>query len=861
MKKDRLRVLLLVTGLKITVAVAVILVALAVVPAKPLAALRSLVTLAQILAMTAAGMLLTIGGRYDRRAVSLGTFFLIVASAFAPGDALGLPDRLAAPWSSLLLAFSNLRLEVFLAVFIWLFVRDFPATPMSFRLRERLRLLIRWLWAVGTVLLVAELFYLAGFFREGGPGTDITYLPTRIFTIVFCLAAGVFLAWKSRHSAGGEKRRGRLFILAVVAGGSFVALGTLVDVLTPRPRLFLEGHPTLFFGTELLMNAVLLTIPFTAAYSVLVEQVLDVHGIARHALKHGVTRAVVKMVAAIPLLLLVVYLVDQRHLRVVDLVSTRPLLLAALAVTSLLALRYHPRMLEAIDRHFFPEQYNARRILSQLATQVRGSRDLKELAHLIGRAVALAWQIDRTTLVVRDEETGELQDTARELPPLDAEASLLDLLGREQRPLVVDLTSWSSPLRGLPEGERHWLVDSRSQLLLPTFTMSGGLNAVIVLGQRPGGLPYVTEDLDLLSAVASASGLVVELLELKHQEGETASEDGEILASNRKAMECLVCGGISPPGTERCVRCKVELTESTVPFALRRMFRFEERIGTGGMAVVFRATDLKLGRSVAVKTLPRVSPEAAVRLQREARTAATVSHPGLAAIYGIETWEGIPMVIQELLDGGTLTDRLVEGPLPMLDVIDTGQTVAQALEVIHNLGILHRDIKPSNIGYTRHGSAKLLDFGIARIYEDLRQDPEDPSEVLTVERLTHPSEPMMGTLCYFSPEALDEEPPDPTFDLWSLTVVLYEALTGTNLFFTPRLADILDRIRAADVPDIRERVPGCPESLARFFRYELHRDKSRRSQSGREYYSRLRRVWRELGSTSGTFPSPMARVS
>ncbi len=101
---------------------------------------------------------------------------------------MGLPERLEAPWSSLLLAFSNLRLEVFLAAFIWLFVRDFPAAPMSFRLRHRLGDLIRVLWAVGAVLLVAELYYLAGFFRETGPGRDFTLVPTRVFVITLGLA-------------------------------------------------------------------------------------------------------------------------------------------------------------------------------------------------------------------------------------------------------------------------------------------------------------------------------------------------------------------------------------------------------------------------------------------------------------------------------------------------------------------------------------------------------------------------------------------------------------------------------------------------------------------------------------------------
>ena len=255
-----------------------------------------------------------------------------------------------------------------------------------------------------------------------------------------------------------------------------------------------------------------------------------------------------------------------------------------------------------------------------------------------------------------------------------------------------------------------------------------------------------------------------------------------------------------------------------------------------------------------------------MRLQQEARTAATVSHPGLAAIYGIETWEGTPMLILEYLEGGTLSERLAKGPIEASVVVETGQIVAQALEVIHEFGILHRDIKPSNIGYTRHGAAKLLDFGIARIYQDLRRDDEDPSEIVTVDgRFMQQADNITGTLCYFSPEALDDEDPDPTFDLWSLTVVLYEALTARNLFYRPRLKEMLKAIRQAEVPDPSTQVRGCPAELVEFFRQELHPDKARRSQSGREFFQRLERVRRALGrepaGARGRPPAPLADLA
>ena len=155
-------------------------------------------------------------------------------------------------------------------------------------------------------------------------------------------------------------------------------------------------------------------------------------------------------------------------------------------------------------------------------------------------------------------------------------------------------------------------------------------------------------------------------------------------------------------------------------------FRFERRIGTGGMGVVYRGIDLSLGRAVAVKTLRRVSPEDAMRLRREARTAAAVSHPHLAPVYGMETWQGTPMLVMELLEGGTLTQRIEKGRLEAAETVELGIAMAEALEHLHASDILHRDIKPSNIGYTRDGTPKLMDFGIARVMFDLRRDHRGP---------------------------------------------------------------------------------------------------------------------------------------
>lgn len=312
------------------------------------------------------------------------------------------------------------------------------------------------------------------------------------------------------------------------------------------------------------------------------------------------------------------------------------------------------------------------------------------------------------------------------------------------------------------------------------------------------------------------------------------------------AGECLRCGRLYSPEIVRCAACHQILEEAIVPHKLPGKLRFEQRLGSGSMAVVFRATDLILGRPVAVKTLPRVSPKAVVRLRREARAAARVVHPGLAAIYGLESWRGTPLLVLELLAGGTLGERLLASPLTPRETLATGQTVAQALEQLHAIGILHRDIKPSNIGYTRAGQAKLLDFGIARVAPDLctdgRTDDEETTADSTAALESVDSVRKLGTIAYLPPEAFEGLQPDPAFDLWGLSVVLYEALSGVNLFTGNDLQDLTAHIRQARVPDIRQHASSCPAPLASFFHDALHRDRRRRPQSAAELHRRLAEI-------------------
>jgi len=328
------------------------------------------------------------------------------------------------------------------------------------------------------------------------------------------------------------------------------------------------------------------------------------------------------------------------------------------------------------------------------------------------------------------------------------------------------------------------------------------------------------------------------------------------------AKECPKCGALHPGFTVFCDTCSRRLGSSNVPYVLPGKFRFERRIGVGGMGIVYSGTDLALGRHVAIKTLRRVSAEEAILLRREARTAAAVSHPHLAPVYGMETWRGTPMLVMELLEGGTLAHRLARERLAAAETVALGIAMADALAQLHAADILHRDIKPSNIGYTREGVPKLMDFGIARVMFELRREEElekleegeeeqEPEVVPAVAVWAdgagsqQPRLRFVGTLSYLSPEALNGEPADASFDLWSLTVVLYECLLGRKVF-SGTDPQILERVRSGRVPEFAQVCPEHDGDLGEFFRQALHRSPSRRPASACELRRRLEEVRAKL---------------
>ena len=252
-------------------------------------------------------------------------------------------------------------------------------------------------------------------------------------------------------------------------------------------------------------------------------------------------------------------------------------------------------------------------------------------------------------------------------------------------------------------------------------------------------------------------------------------------------------------------------------------------IGKGGMGEVFRARDTKLGRDVAIKMLPAdVSgvPERLARFRREAQVLASLNHPNIASIHGLEEHDGQPFLVLELVEGEDLSARVKRGPIPLDEALDIARQVAEALEEAHDKGIVHRDLKPANIMITPDGKVKVLDFGLAKAYAVESEAPE-LSQSPTISRQATAAGVILGTAAYMSPEQAKGRPVDKRTDIWAFGVVLYEMLTGRQAFagddFSETLAAILK-----EEPDWTKLPASTPAKLIELSKRCLRKDAKRR---------------------------------
>jgi eukaryotic-like serine/threonine-protein kinase len=259
-------------------------------------------------------------------------------------------------------------------------------------------------------------------------------------------------------------------------------------------------------------------------------------------------------------------------------------------------------------------------------------------------------------------------------------------------------------------------------------------------------------------------------------------------------------------------------------------------LGAGGMGEVYRATDTRLKRQVAIKIMPAdlaADPSRLARFQREAEVLASLNHPLIGAIYGLETSDGVQALVMELVEGLTLADRIEQGPIPVDEAVAIARQIAEALEAAHEQGIVHRDLKPANIKLRDDGTVKVLDFGLAKAQDrgasssDLTRTIDAPAPAIVTSPVVTNAGLILGTAAYMSPEQARGKAVDKRTDVWAFGAVLYEMLTGARAFDGEDVTEVMAAVVKSE-PDWSKLPANTPRHIVTLIRQCLDKDRKTR---------------------------------
>ena len=726
----------------------------------------------------AAGLLLW-AGRGDWRTWLLGVYCLLKATQalthMLPAFVLEVPPPAAyaaylqhLPADSRLLLALHVPVFLFAPAFLWAFAREYPRVHRRTRLDDLARRMIPTSALIGVGLWVACAVTLE-LARAGAAAPVALVLDGTIaMQDLLVLGAVAVIALRAHTAPADEVRRVVVFSAGFLL---FMGVSSVYDVAeTFRPGDWVSNYR--WSPTVLLIEVLRFPGLILLWYAVLAARIPHlreaVRAFYRRLLLHP---DLLGAVAAVPAGALAWH-IGRSPERAVGAVIADPLaqsLFAAVGIL-LLLIAARERILIRLDAWILPETADQRQALADAAGALAQAGRITTVGETVTRTVRRGCGSPATLLVADDAETqaGGFGATQARIAPLPHQAAIVHLLETAGGPVRVEPNGRPSVFPLLPPDEAAWVTETGADVIVPIPGPGTDVLGVLVVSRRLDGRLVRSVDLPFLEALGAATGLALARLQLLDAPGTGSGEAPP-------AEECPVCRCLTEAGEPPGCACGPAYVATEVPKLLAGKFRLTRRLGAGGMGAVYLARDLRLERDVAIKILTARSLGRLMGLKPEAWAMSTVTHPAVAQIHGVESWRGRPFLVVEFLAGGTLEDRLRDGPLAPSQAVSVAARLADALAVLHEKGFLHGDVKPSNIGFTSEGSPKLLDFGLAHAVDDAAM--------------------VGGTLPYLSPEVLSGRPAEEADDVWSLCVVLYEMVSGRHPFAGGTLEQVRNRIR------------------------------------------------------------------
>jgi len=625
-----------------------------------------------------------------------------------------------------------------------------------------------------------------------------------------------------------ERRRLRVLVVGSAAGALSTVLIFIAGALKGFASAFAQSLPV-----QMVSLVVFLAVPLSFAYAILHDRLFDIRVVVRRGLQYVLARGVV--LALIPGLvaILLVDLVLHGNQTLIVILRERGWIYGVLVAFAFVAYSRRRLWLEALDKRYFREHYDAQQLLRELVEEVREASSFDRVASRAVARIEAALHPEFVALLVRDPREPTYRTVAAapvgQAPPsLIAESKLVSLMRVLGKPLDISSAESSWLSQQLPHEETDFVRQARIELLIPIAMSLERKEALLALGQKRSEEPYTQEDQNLLVAIAASLALLLE-------RPTTAP-----LRLSNAFEECPQCGECYDTGSLSCAQEGASLVPVCLPRLLTGRYLLRRRRGRGGMGTVYEALDTALDRRVAVKVVRddlTGSSVAAERFRQEARVAASFTHPNVVTVYDFGVVANTrAFLVMEFLEGVTLREELrKDARFTTSRMLEILRGVCTAIDSAHRRQLVHRDLKPENVFLVRGDTGevpKVVDFGLAKLLSTSPQETID----------TDPGQ-AVGTMRYMAPEQLGGHEVDPAWDLWALTVMAYEMLAGANPFPGATTAECYRTILAANFTPISKHLPAAPGHWEEFFARAFALDPADRPTTARMFLSQLGRAF------------------